>query len=289
MNIHYFTVFTGSSSEINNPAKGNPAGVKLVDQLPNLETHLRLIKLNPDNAHITMVYIKAITAHSFNIRWFNESRTIRRCGHGTLAATAYIHRSQKCNDQDSINYEFISDTEILLVHAYQNSYAITLPTIELSHRELPNTHSLGKTDSIEYNHNITTLFSIFDQPYRLSQTKDKQGYIIIELKDSDSITGFILDKQVIELIDQRALIITAKSHLPTSDIVFRYFAPQYGQVEDIATGSAGSVLWPFWENQFGSKKGGLRCSQLSKEGGFFQLKKGANKQVVVSGKVKIYK
>ena len=64
----------------------------------------------------------------------------------------------------------------------------------------------------------------------------------------------------------RAIIATcADTQSPALDIRQRYFAPQHGIAEDIATGSAMRVLADFWQAQGGYNA--LRAWQCSVEGG----------------------
>jgi len=121
-----FTVFTGPS------AQGNPAEVLLVDQLPNLQTHLKYIQSKPDYSDHTMVYIKPLAKETFSIRWFNNKKAIKRCGHGTLAATAFVHNQQEHHGAET-RYSFVSDSETLNVLANKNHYTLAFPITELNH------------------------------------------------------------------------------------------------------------------------------------------------------------
>lgn len=280
---HYFTVFTGpplpEQSLLTKDSNaeyygGNPAGVRLVEALPTNDEHQGLLTSNIAHSTITMVYIKAITKQHFAIRWFNHHKTIQRCGHGTLAAAAYIHHYQDNINKSKVSYQFSSDIETLEVLVDKEMYSISLPMAELQA-----SHALA----------IKFISKISVNALRVSHTQEENGYIIIELPNSAQVKQFECDKNIIECIGQRALIITAKNHLPSSDITFRYFAPQYGQIEDIATGSAGAILWPFWQETSKSSKDLLRCTQLSKTGGYLELKQKNKREVIVSGKVKALK
>ena len=65
---------------------------------------------------------------------------------------------------------------------------------------------------------------------------------------------------------RRAIIATcADTQSPARDIRYRYFAPQHGIAEDIATGSAMRVLASFWQAHAGYDA--LRAWQCSADGG----------------------
>jgi predicted PhzF superfamily epimerase YddE/YHI9 len=70
--------------------------------------------------------------------------------------------------------------------------------------------------------------------------------------------------------ESRGAIITAPGR--NADFVSRYFAPQYGIPEDPVTGSAHTMLTPYWSKKLGKKeltaiqlsprKGHLKCTDL---------------------------
>ncbi len=105
---------------------------------------------------------------------------------------------------------------------------------------------------------------------RENKTNNDDGYLIIELSSAREVAEFTLTTSIIDAIAERALIVTAVAKNKHFDVAFRYFAPFYGQLEDSATGSAASVLSPFWEAL--SQTGQLRCYQASRSGGFFIIK-----------------
>lgn len=66
---------------------------------------------------------------------------------------------------------------------------------------------------------------------------------------------------------ERALIATAPSDHPDYHYALRYFAPQWGNKEDAATGSAHVVAAPYWGKRLGLTE--LHSHQASREGGEF--------------------
>ena len=245
-----FKVFTGRQ------AYGNSATVLLVDNLPEDNT---CDLTHTDN---TTVYLQSrIEGHEYEIRWFNSNGRIQRCGHGTLAAAAFLQQLYKQSA-----YLFHSATETLHVKILQDRYSLTLPIEKLRG-------------------NASAIFS----HKRAAQTNNEKGYLIAELDSEQQVRKFRLNPAIVESIRQRALIITAKMSAKgsASTIIFRYFAPQYGIEEDSATGSAASVLWPFWNESLGKqpKNSTLLCYQASTEGGRFEIKKRAHELTVI-GRVK---
>jgi PhzF family phenazine biosynthesis protein len=71
------------------------------------------------------------------------------------------------------------------------------------------------------------------------------------------------DMSLLKKLDRRGMIVTAKGN--GCDFVSRFFAPKYGIDEDPVTGSAHTILAPFWAERLGRQK--LHARQLSARGG----------------------
>ena len=247
-----FSVFTAprDESKTSLQAIGNSASVALFKHLPTEDECCRLSQQHPDT---TLVFISPIEEHAnhFSIAWFKTGRRIQRCGHGTLAAAYFLQ----------------SDAHALVFQSTREQLLVTLKQQHASLHLIPE-----------------TLIKLTQQP--LTQAKRSMvsqadnGYMIIELDNQQAVKDFTLDNNVIAALGARALIISSLSDYANIDITFRYFAPQYGVVEDQATGSAASCLWPFWSSRI--DKDCLNCYQLSAQGGYFSLT-APDSHVVVTG------
>lgn len=109
----------------------------------------------------------------------------------------------------------------------------------------------------------------------------RNGYTLLELSDAHTIRHWQPNPAYLCRYTQRALIITAKAP-PRSgdDYVMRYFAPQYGNSEDGATGSANALLVSYWAKRL--NKRWLKGRQLSSTGGAFLG------QSLSNGRVELY-
>lgn len=239
-------------------AQGNPAAVMEVTELPNFCAHL----LFPTDCR-TRVYLKHIESNHYQIRWMNDSASITRCGHGTVAATAFL--AEKTGMK---NFYFSSETETLAVFAAPPLYQLEFRTV-----------FLVKADE---NHSLFV-------PKRMMKSAGEKPYYIAELQDAKAVSEFSVNPSVEMFIGKGALIVTARCQQPFADIVFRYLAPHYDQFEDQATGSAAGVLLPFWRGLLHEKrmfKKGLRCYQASQGGGYYRIFQGNKDHVLVEGHVK---
>lgn len=303
--------------------KGNPALVIFTDKLPTLTEHLNFTQLiqsrsnqqNPLPDNVTVSYVSTNTnnnykvtgIHEYSIRWFSPTSIIQRCGHGTLAAAAFVNqhiKKHKPSHSIATHIRFYSDKEALNVEVHCNGPSqkpMSQYCLRLKYETL-----LPSYYQQHFTHKII----------RENKTASDDGYLIIELNNEYDVNHFILTESIIGIIKKRALIITATSQNNDYDVVFRYFAPFYGELEDSATGSAGSLLMPFWQHlcintcQHRSNKpstntqqhethhisdnktSSLRCYQASKNGGFFILNRSTstsnstNNSVEVTGYIK---
>ena len=81
--------------------------------------------------------------------------------------------------------------------------------------------------------------------------------------DSDAVAQLRVDCGRLADLKYRALMVTSAGQ--DCDFVSRFFAPSLGINEDAVTGSAHTVLAPFWSERLNKKK--MAARQLSKRGG----------------------
>lgn len=262
-NFKHYRVFTHSPKALHQPehylnALGNNASVIFADTLPTPAQCLKQAQALPKT---TCVFIAPNQNHQdnnqhFNITWYNSHQRIQRCGHGTLAAAHYLCNTIKA----STPLVFHSTSEQLTVTIEQDRYCLQFNQTRLT----------ASKDAMIANANRAAISDAHD------------GYYLIEIGNESEVKNFKLTHELIDSIKQRALIVTSLANHPQYDIVFRYFAPQYGIFEDQATGSVGPCLWAFWQDQFLDKA--LNCYQASARGGMFTVSK-AGDSVTVSGYV----
>ena len=106
------------------------------------------------------------------------------------------------------------------------------------------------------------------RPQRAAIAGPDDGYLILEATAGASLQEANPPGDALATHTRRALILTCRTANSSSgeDIHYRYFAPQYGSAEDIATGSAMRVLAPYWNARGqGPELSALQCSA---EGGW---------------------
>jgi predicted PhzF superfamily epimerase YddE/YHI9 len=112
--------------------------------------------------------------------------------------------------------------------------------------------------------------------------KGGDDYLLLYSKQSE-IEALRPDFKKLMRLESRAVIVTAPGE--KVDFVSRFFAPGVGIDEDPVTGSAHTVLIPFWAERLGKTK--MEALQLSKRGGriYCQLK---DERVEIGGKAVTY-
>lgn len=117
-----------------------------------------------------------------------------------------------------------------------------------------------------------------NQPLRYAQTAANNGYCVVQFDDNIDLKRLNAPKETIGQFTQRAIIYTSQSSSDKNTVFFRYFAPQYGNPEDTATGSAIRVLANFWK----IKHQRVTLKQLSPNGGLLFAER-KNKTIRVGG------
>ncbi|MBT8422010.1 MAG: PhzF family phenazine biosynthesis protein [Gammaproteobacteria bacterium] len=178
-------------------------------------------------------------AESYSI----NGKRIQFCGHGSLAA-AWVAFSEHAPAAATLNFFNANQSwqarrvgdEITLVYARPRFRPCVVPEFASG--------ALGT------------------QPQAAAVVGDDTGYLILQFPDAESVRSLQPDPDAIMTASQRALIVTASES--SADFVFRYFAPQYGEPEDAATGSAAVQLAAYWGAKLPSEEFHVR--QLSHHG-----------------------
>ena len=181
------------------------------------------------------------TAGRLAIRWFTPTTEVALCGHATLAAAHVLFNYEGFSGE----LAFDSASGVLKV-AYEDG----LLTLDFP---------AAKIWQIDFEDAIDCFNAVPAQVWR-SATE----YMLIFDSQAD-VENAVCDLSKAAKIDLEGLIITAKADAPNVDFVSRYFAPKIGINEDPVTGSAHTILVPYWQGVTGKSK--FTAAQLSKRGG----------------------
>lgn len=234
---------------------GNPAGVVFYEH--ELSENL-MQKIAAENNLSETAFINL---NSNVIRFFTPTIEVDLCGHATLAS-AFIFF--KFIDHKSKQVKFQSKRGILTAKESNGKIVMDLP------RDLPREVKDKSLIQSAIHTNIKEAYKGIDD------------YMVI-VESEEDVLNLDLNFEIIKTLDSRGLIVSSSGK--DVDFVSRWFGPQTGVDEDPVTGSAHTLLTPFWAEKLNKTK--LRAKQLSRRGGelFCELKENS---VLISGNASLY-
>jgi predicted PhzF superfamily epimerase YddE/YHI9 len=196
----------------------------------------------------------------YNLRWFTPLVEVDLCGHATLASAHVLWERGLLKVEETARFH----TRSGLVTAQRRGEWIELDFPALPDRKV----------------------SVPRAMLRVLRTKPRyfgrsRFDYIAELDSESAVRKLKPDFTLLSSIPGRGLIVTAKAKTGPYDFVSRFFAPSAGINEDPVTGSAHSVLGPFWRNRLGKSE--LLAYQASKRGGVLRVRVG-DRRVFIGGR-----
>lgn len=219
--------------------KGNPAAVCILDAwLPE-----RLMQAIAAENNLAETAFAVPVANGYEIRWFTPELEVALCGHATLA-TAHVLFDTLEDQADRLRF-FSRERGVLTVTRAGVNLILDFPADPPKAVDIPE----GLAEAIGA------------EPVECLQgTTD---YLLI-YPGQDAIDALQPDHTRLGKIPARGVIVSAPGK--EVDLVSRFFAPQSGVPEDPVTGSAHTVLAPYWAARLGKSE--LTAQQRSPRGGF---------------------
>lgn len=181
----------------------------------------------------------------YHLRWFTPTTEVRLCGHATLASAHVLFQHLLYTGPELV-FHTLGGT--LRVRQAGRQYVLTFPADFPQATEVP----AGLSEAL-------------GQPI-LELVKGTDDYLVL-LDSAEQVQNLKPNFALLANLPQRGLIATAPGTETT--IASRCFYPAYGINEDPVTGSAHTLLTPFWcarlgvENftaiQGGTRRGYLEC------------------------------
>ena len=237
--------------------KGNPAAVCPLKEWISEELMQHIAEEN--NLSETAFFVK--NKSSFDIKWFTPACEIDLCGHATLAAAHIIFT--ELNYAEKV-LEFNSKSGKLTVKKNKDWYTLNFPSEEVQEIETP-----------------TLLKQALNVP--IIKTYKGKWKLLVELENETTITNLEPNFNLLSQLESNGIIVTSKGN--SSDFVSRFFAPKLNINEDPVTGSAHTLLIPFWAKKLHKNK--LDALQLSKRVGVLKCHY-LNERVEMSGQAITY-
>jgi len=240
--------------------KGNPAAVCPLDSWLSEELMQNIALEN--NLSETAFYVQK--GDVFEIRWFTPTHEIDLCGHATIA-TAFVEFFIKKNTSQFLKF----------VNTKKQNLEVSLKG-ELLELDFP----IEQVKAISLKEELKEPFN--HQPLEAYVTNEDEDVVLV-FENASQIQNLIPNFNLLTKLDYRGILVTAKGD--DTDIVCRFFAPNYGINEDPVTGYAHTILIPFWSKRLNTTK--ITSQQLSKRTGmlFCELH---GERVKIAGKAKLY-
>lgn len=237
--------------------KGNPAAVIPLEKWISEELMQNIAAEN--NLSETVFFVNK--NEIFEIRWFTPTCEIDLCGHATLAAAHIIFSELNYNSELLV---FHSKSGELTVTKNNNWYVLNFPSEEIKKIEIPN--------NLEKALNTTVL-----------KTYKGKWKLMVVLNNEETVKNLNPNFNLLSTLNFNGIIVTSKGN--SADFVSRFFAPKIGINEDPVTGSAHTLLIPYWSKKLNKKN--LNAVQLSKREGILNCTY-LNDRVEMSGQAVTY-
>lgn len=223
--------------------KGNPAAVVLHKEGQISTEVMQLIAA--ENNLAETAFVETQSNGLLGIRWFTPLVEVNLCGHATLASAHALF--EHCGfDADQIDFQS-RQSGLLSVSKRDGLLWLDFPS-DIAHPSYTPS-SLAAAIGLK-EENVLKCYS----------GKDDLLAIISTQTDIENLAP---DFREIAKLDCRGLIVSAPGD--DCDFVSRFFAPNVGINEDPVTGSAHTLLTPYWAKRLGKQS--LIARQLSPRGG----------------------
>lgn len=238
---------------------GNPAAICILDEWITDEL-MQQIGLE-NNLSETAFLVKE--GKGYHIRWFTPSVEVDLCGHATLAAAKVLFELPGVTADEIIFYSKSGQLKV----SKESNGKLTL-NFPATPGELVTDPPPVIFEALKMSGN-----AVFKGPFDYMVIADSQAQVE-ELQP---------DFNMLATLDSRGIVVTSRGD--ETDFVSRCFFPRSGINEDPATGSAHTMMTPYWADILAKNK--LSAIQLSARKGYLDCEL-AGERVLISGNAVTY-
>lgn len=226
------------------PFAGNPAAVVVLAKAP-LDGWLASIAREMNLSETAFVIPEALPDADFRLRWFTPAMEIDLCGHATLA-------SAHCLLEDGVSspIRFATRSGVLTVSRQPDgSLSMDFPA----------------TPAVEIDAVPGMAEALGTAVMWTGRSRGGNDFLVGLVADEMTVRELRPDLAGVASLDAAAVIVTAVADRGQAyDFVSRVFGPNLGIPEDPVTGSAHTVLAPYWAGRLGkTSMVGLQASARS--------------------------
>lgn len=229
----------------NKPFAGNPAAVCVLPE-PADESWMQNVAREMNLSETAFLHREN---DGYRLRWFTPAIEVDLCGHATLASAHVLWEDNHLATSQPARFYTLSG---LLTAARQGDWIVLdfpAKLAEAAHAPPRLLEALGVA---------------------AKYAGRNQFDYLIEVESADILRELRPNLTLLETIQVRGIIVTARSDSPEFDFLSRFFAPASGVNEDPVTGSAHCCLGPYWSARLGKKE--LVGFQASARGGVVRVR-----------------
>jgi len=249
------------------PFTGSPAAVVVLDATPPDEWMAAIARETslPDTGFVIR---EEMSDADFGLRWFTPTVEVDLCGHATLAS-AY------CLFEDGVPgpIRFATRSGVLTVERRPDgTLAMDFPVWASS----------------EFEPARAAVAAALGAPVEWTARTTNGAFLLALLRDENAVRQLEPDLDAVAALDASVgLIPTAPAHPGAGyDFVSRVFAPQAGIPEDPVTGSAHTVLAPYWAERLG--RASLTGFQVSRRSGLVGVELNGDRVTIIGRAVTVF-
>lgn len=237
---------------------GNPAGVCLLETMPD-DDWMRSVAAEMKHSETAFLQPRGEQGH-YDLRWFTPVAEVNLCGHATLASSHALWQ------------EFGEASETLTFHTRSGELTAV--------REEGRVRLDFPSDPPEKTRDTADVLHAIGQQVRYAGRGPGTGWMIYEIDTAEEVRRLKPDMEAVLRLSDHGIIVTARGD-GGFDMVSRVFVPALGVPEDPVTGSAHTVLGPYWAKKL--SRGQMHARQASPRGGELTVRmKGERVQLVGS-------
>jgi len=227
------------------PFAGNPAAVAVLRE-PAEERWMQNVAREMNLSETAFLHREK---DGYRLRWFTPAIEVELCGHATLASAHVLWEDGHLPAGDTARFHTASG---LLTAARRGDWIeLDFPAkrAEAAHAPPRLVEALGVSPKYAGRNDFDYL---------------------IEVDSAETVRELKPTFTLLETIQVRGVIVTARADSPDFDFVSRFFAPASGVPEDPVTGSAHCCLGPYWSAKLGKTE--LVGYQASERGGVVRVR-----------------
>ncbi len=245
----FVNCFVGESDLVDRPLLGNQHRVVVfTESSSSFEQLIQGICHQSKQENSLIHVIVLVVDSSVSARFFFNGYEISRCGSGALAATRAVYEIHGVE-----KFCIKTSCQLLEVGIDEECFCF-VKSMNLNYFNVKHLKAWKRVVGSK----------LVDQFF----IGDASDYCALVLPDFDSLVRSQPKLNLLKLVSRRALILTTPGY-GGIDYGIRYFAPQYGNNEDAATGSANIQIAKYWQDFY--KKETVVGQQFSYRGGLFKV------------------